>query len=809
MIEGEKILLGRYRCVALLGVGPNGEVWRVHDVINEEERTARSLPEAVSKSGDEMAVVTRICVQVQQLSHPNLVPVLQLQRDPLSQLQYLLCEYADGRNLRDHLGAQPEAVIPIDRAVRIVGEVAKALDHVHANGLVHRALKPENVIIGPQGTVRVTDTCVASVVRGCWWRVAKGGRTPESALQYLAPEQWKGDSPGPAADQYALGILLLELLAGEPPFARVAPKDLERQVLETTIVYPNELDASRRDAVTRALAKRPEDRFPTCGDFVNALDGGTGPPKTDAVPARPPAAPKPKTDRVAPRMEPGEGRAETMAMPVHPTSRLPRPLKTDRMAGPVRKGGLADRLARSEPEPEPPIGEGSLREALSLPDVAPDHTPAFGRPMVTPGSEPSRPEPPPPPPAAPDSPFRPTRPSRTPEVPAPSSLEETTLEPDPDAGFTVDLGEEPEPTPPPAPAASPPATDRTLLPEPSPPREPAPPGARAVERLETPVYGDDEAGGPRLAAGIGVVVVLLLVVGVGVWVARRGTGGPPPTPLETRRGPTLTPSPTPPPEVEPAPAPRVRPAPTSEDPATRLRRSIDRGSMVRVPAGLVRYRPRLQTRDVEARVATLWIDRTEVTADRYRACVDAGGCAATGLDQPAWGAAEDCTWGRLELGDHPLNCLDWEQARSYCLWMGKRLPTEEEWMRAALGGRRRIFPWGNRAPVAGQRVANVADESLRRTAGPLVKDIVSGYDDGFERTAPVGSFPEGKSPFGALDLVGNVAEFTSTQPTPASVVIRGGSWQDALGGAILATPSAASPPTIRSAANGFRCAADG
>jgi formylglycine-generating enzyme required for sulfatase activity len=184
-------------------------------------------------------------------------------------------------------------------------------------------------------------------------------------------------------------------------------------------------------------------------------------------------------------------------------------------------------------------------------------------------------------------------------------------------------------------------------------------------------------------------------------------------------------------------------------------------------------------------VSTFEIDATEVTAKDYRDCVAAEKCAP-----PIFAISPRCNWSQRERVNHPINCIRWEEARDYCKFVGKRLPTEPEWEYAARSSDNRVYPWGSGAP--GQR-------------------ICWGGRDG---TCEVGTYPEGKSPFGALDMAGNVSEWTADQACEYdgsrcqdAHVYRGGSWFSSDPRDVRATARRYRGPIPRDDV-GVRCARD-
>jgi len=203
----------------------------------------------------------------------------------------------------------------------------------------------------------------------------------------------------------------------------------------------------------------------------------------------------------------------------------------------------------------------------------------------------------------------------------------------------------------------------------------------------------------------------------------------------------------------------------------------------------------------KVRVGAFYIERTEVTVAAFRECVQAGACSGAKLDIDTYAnGAENtagnwaCNWNKRGHENHPINCVVWAEADKYCRWKGGRLPTDNEWERAARGSDGRKYPWGNRRGRA--------------------KASMSGNADGFKGTAPVGTFPGGASPFGALDMAGNVSEWTADwyvgldkpkKVSRKSRSTRSGSFGMSLG-SIRTSMRQAVAATSGSCEVGFRCA---
>jgi formylglycine-generating enzyme required for sulfatase activity/transposase-like protein len=237
-----------------------------------------------------------------------------------------------------------------------------------------------------------------------------------------------------------------------------------------------------------------------------------------------------------------------------------------------------------------------------------------------------------------------------------------------------------------------------------------------------------------------------------------------------------------------------------------------------------------------AALGTFCLAKHEVTVSAYEQCITAGECerslergdlpsAAMTLElrKRASSVFGDQCNSRPGRETHPINCVSFRQAQRFCTWQGGRLPSEAEWELAAHGAEGRAFPWGNTRPGASLLNACGAECKAEYVAHRLVSvfdSVMYETDDGFTGTAPVGSFPAGKSPEGVLDLIGNVAEWTSSRvdfddadiearvenKTPESYVVRGGAFSSGI--------DALSVPALRQYLNaevhsrgvGFRCA---
>lgn len=257
---------GRYEITGLIATGGMGEVYRARDTVLD-----RVVALKVLRPDGDPGFVSRFraeATNAARLSHPNIVAVYDYGSS--DGRPYMAMEYVDGQNLRDVLGAR--GVLRPDLAARIAHSVAQALEHARRNGIVHRDVKPENILITAEGQVKVADFGLSRALAES--RATQAGVLLGTA-HYVAPEQVRGSEVDHRADVYALGIVLYEMLAGRPPFTGDSPAALAYRRLHDDVPsaravnpsVPPDLDA----AIARATARRPDDRFPTAGAMADAL----------------------------------------------------------------------------------------------------------------------------------------------------------------------------------------------------------------------------------------------------------------------------------------------------------------------------------------------------------------------------------------------------------------------------------------------------------------------------------------------------------------------------------------------------------
>jgi serine/threonine protein kinase len=270
LAQGDTV--GPYRIDSVLGVGGMGRVYRA--TAPDGEEVALKLVKAdLARDTVFRKRFDREARIAQRVSHPNLVPVLDT--GEANGIPYLTQRFIQGGSLADQIERLGQ--LPIETALRGVSAVAGALDALHANDLIHRDVKPANILVDEQGVSYITDFGLAKDTQGSL--LTRPGQAVGS-LDYMAPEQIRGEEVTAATDVYALGCVMCECLSGAPPFA-------DRQGMRVLWAHlqdqPPDPCAKRTDAppelgpaVLTALAKDPAERPPTATAYAQAIRAAAG-----------------------------------------------------------------------------------------------------------------------------------------------------------------------------------------------------------------------------------------------------------------------------------------------------------------------------------------------------------------------------------------------------------------------------------------------------------------------------------------------------------------------------------------------------
>ncbi|MGI5249602.1 ABC transporter substrate-binding protein [Actinacidiphila glaucinigra] len=293
---------GRYELRALLGSGGMARVHLAYDTRLGRTVAVKTLLPELARDPEARRRFAREARAAAALNHPGIVTVHDQDEVTTDDavVPYLVMEHIEGRTLAEL--AREQAPMEIERAVRTTCEILDALAHAHARGLVHRDVKPSNVLITTGGAVKVADFGIARVVHSLSRITGTGSAIGTPG--YMAPEQCAGDSVDARSDVYAVACMLTELLTGTVPFAGATPLSVMYAHVHQTPVPPsarNPLVPPELDAIVLgALSKNPALRPRSAAEMRNALSGWlasrtppTGPPALPPPPARPPAVPHP------------------------------------------------------------------------------------------------------------------------------------------------------------------------------------------------------------------------------------------------------------------------------------------------------------------------------------------------------------------------------------------------------------------------------------------------------------------------------------------------------------------------------------
>ncbi|WP_114571125.1 Stk1 family PASTA domain-containing Ser/Thr kinase [Exiguobacterium flavidum] len=270
MRNGER-LNDRYRIERLVGSGGMANVYRAYDEILNRDVAIKILRAEFSHDEQFIRRFEREAHAATSLNHPNIVAVYDVGEE--DDVYYIVMEYIDGMTLKSYCQG---GAIAVEEAVRIIGQICDAIEHAHAHRIIHRDIKPQNMLITEDGTVKVTDFGIAVAMSNA---TLTHTMSVLGSVHYFSPEQAKGKFADEKSDIYSLGAVLYELVSGRVPFegetpVAVALKHLQDTPRRPSILNP-EVPQALENCIMQALSKAPHDRQPSVAafkeDMVTAL----------------------------------------------------------------------------------------------------------------------------------------------------------------------------------------------------------------------------------------------------------------------------------------------------------------------------------------------------------------------------------------------------------------------------------------------------------------------------------------------------------------------------------------------------------
>lgn len=259
-----KLLGNRYEVLEQLGGGGMAIVYKAKDTFLNRMVTIKALrPEYLSDS-DFIRRFRREAQAVASLSHPNIVNIHDVGQE--DETHYLVMEYIDGDNLKNFI--RDNSNLPLEKIVNIVRQICDALQHAHENNIVHRDVKPHNILITHSQRVKLTDFGIAlEATTG----TVTNTETIMGSVHYISPEQAKGETPGPRSDIYSLGVVLYEMLTGRLPFQGDGPVAVALKHVQDSPPLPTginpQISPDLERVVMKAMEKNPELRYQSAQQF--------------------------------------------------------------------------------------------------------------------------------------------------------------------------------------------------------------------------------------------------------------------------------------------------------------------------------------------------------------------------------------------------------------------------------------------------------------------------------------------------------------------------------------------------------------
>lgn len=261
--------LGSYRIVEQIGMGGMATVYKAYDPNTERFVAIKTLPPMYSQDPTFQERFRREAKAIAQLEHLHILPIFAYGEE--ERIAYMVMRYMDTGTLGDMIRHKPMA---LNETHRLISQLAEALDYAHSHGIIHRDVKPSNVLIDQHRNAYLTDFGIAKMVEGA---LDLTGSSIIGTPQYMSPEQCRGERElSPASDQYSLGVILYEMVTGRTPFQAETPMAIiHKHMMGEHLPLPHtlrpDLPEAAENVILKALSKAPTDRYATCTALAKAF----------------------------------------------------------------------------------------------------------------------------------------------------------------------------------------------------------------------------------------------------------------------------------------------------------------------------------------------------------------------------------------------------------------------------------------------------------------------------------------------------------------------------------------------------------
>ena len=264
-----KRLDGRYEIREIIGVGGMAVVYKAYDNIDDRIVAVKILKDEYLTNADFRRRFKNESKAIAVLSHPNIVKVYDVSFG--DRLQYIVMEYIEGITLKEYIGQQGQ--LSWKETVYFLAQILRALQHAHDKGIIHRDVKPQNILLLENGTIKVTDFGIARMAHS---ETSTAAGSAVGSVHYISPEQAKGEPTDNKADIYSVGVVLYEMLTGTVPFdgdtaVSVALMQLQKEPRHPREINPN-IPIGLEQITMRAMQKRPRDRYQSASEMLMDLD---------------------------------------------------------------------------------------------------------------------------------------------------------------------------------------------------------------------------------------------------------------------------------------------------------------------------------------------------------------------------------------------------------------------------------------------------------------------------------------------------------------------------------------------------------